>query len=100
MSAKRRQEAIARFSIPLEDSGSVKRSTLQRASDDNDSDFVMSDDNSSSLRKKAKGKGNSTFQDFESSAENPRVMLLSLKAVRWIVNLMTGAENLYREPSG
>lgn len=94
MSAKRRQEAIARFSIPLEDSGSVKRSTLQRASDD------MSDDNSSSLRKKAKGKGNSTFQDFESSAENPRVMLLSLKAVRWIVNLMTGAENLYREPSG
>ena len=108
MSAKRRQEAIARFSVPLEDSGDLDSSTHQRvsqgtrnieaASDDTNSDFVMNDNNSSSLptTRKTKGKGKATetsFQDFNASDENPRVMLLSLKAVRSIIVLMNNAEN-------
>jgi SWI/SNF-related matrix-associated actin-dependent regulator of chromatin subfamily A3 len=102
MSAKRRQEAIARFSVPLEGISSLETTAAPRRSsrklrnaeatasdndsDDSDSDFAMDDDandnlsddtgsSSLSTRKKTKGKG-------KVSDENPRVMLLSLKAVR------------------
>jgi len=95
MSAKRRQEAIARFSVPLESISSAPRRPSRKprnaslvesnSSDgdnwnDDDSDFVVPDDAElddglSSKRKKTKGKGKAV-QD-----ENPRVMLLSLKAV-------------------
>ena len=114
MSVKRRQEAIARFSVPLEGISSLETtgcSAPRRPSrkprnatfvaesassdgsdwDDNDSDFVMRDDpetepngGSSLNRKKTKGKGKAVMgnsSDFDPSHENPRVMLLSLKAV-------------------
>ena len=109
MSAKRRQEAIARFSVPLEGIGSLKttgcsaprrpsrkprNATFESASsddsdwDDNDRGFVVRDDPETEpndgSRKKTKGKGKA-FQgnssDFDPSHDNPRVMLLSLKAV-------------------
>jgi len=101
MSAKRRQEAIARFSVPLEgmrSSEKIESSAPRRPSrkprdarlvgsssdgdswDENDSDFVVCDDAEldyglSSKRGKTKGKGKAVLD------ENPRVMLLSLKAV-------------------
>jgi SWI/SNF-related matrix-associated actin-dependent regulator of chromatin subfamily A3 len=128
MSAKRRQEAIARFSVPLEDIGSpetIECSASQRPSkmrnasvveptfsdgnddwDDDDSDFVVRDDTEDALNddgclssksKKNKGKGKAVQTNspkFGPSDENPRVMLLSLKAVRWIVaTLAKGADN-------
>jgi SWI/SNF-related matrix-associated actin-dependent regulator of chromatin subfamily A3 len=128
MSAKRRQEAIARFSVPLEGVGrlqAIENSAPRRPSrktrkanfvestasgEDSDSDFVMDngleddfDDGlgSSSMPKRNKSKGKSkasqtNFQEFESSDGNPRVMLLSLKAVRWIVGaLVNSADNSF-----
>ncbi|SRR6266545_3122100 len=111
MSAKRRQEAIARFSVPLEDVAAGNETlsqgrTLRRArnamvkkpdSDENagDGDFTMdgadndSDDDFvdgpqlpfSQKKNMTKGKGRASVPEFDPSEENPRVMLLSLKAV-------------------
>jgi len=118
MSARRRQEAIARFSVPIEDDHPVTidsepsrrtRRTSSTASleggaadvDDNDSDFVIGDmdndeddylndsddDKPVKKTKKGKGKGKATNirrppvdEELELDT-NPRVMLLSLKAV-------------------
>lgn len=85
MSAKRRQEAIADFSVPLEEedsSFSPHIPTVDKNIDDDD--FIVDDDDDDyennqplSVRKRAKSKANS-----QSRKGNPRVMLLSLKAVR------------------
>lgn len=108
MSAKRRQEAIARFGVPVENS--VQSSTIpapskrnvrparqsvtkhQRVLNDedsvteSDSDFSVTesgaqteDEDGTSTRKgKGKAKGKSSYMD---EGDNPRVMLISLKAV-------------------
>jgi len=113
MSAKRRQEAIARFAVPLgpvvtaENEVFPRVRALRRArngtarehdgddENDGDNDFVMdgtnhdSDDefaddpqfSFSQKKKRTKGKGRAPIQDFDPSEGNPRVMLLSLKAV-------------------
>lgn len=112
MSAKRRQEAIARFSVPVaeelpipEARTSGRRTRRAAASkvvenggaeqDGDDSDFLMSDkddgfnndsddDGEVQISKKSKGKGKQKARNSSPplrSEENPRVMLLSLKAV-------------------
>lgn len=105
MSAKRRQEAIARFSVPIEEQApeqshgiSVRRRrsiapvvTEDNDDDKNDADFNMEDDTDDSdddaevyisqrAKNKGKGKENMSTSSLESE-DNPRVMLLSLKAV-------------------
>ncbi|KIM40208.1 hypothetical protein M413DRAFT_28716 [Hebeloma cylindrosporum] len=117
MSAKRRQEAIARFSVPLaEEEPTLPRATRKTrdqdgaaapvvdAADDDDSDFAMNDESDdfiddepiSGKKSKSKGKGKAkpVSRQFEGSAENPRVMLLSLKAGALGLNL-TVANNVY-----
>lgn len=125
MSAKRRQEAIARFSVPLERSSTFEtiegkaarhsRKTRNASlvesdgtdwDDGNDGDFEMHDNSeddldglgSSSLpkRSKTKGKGKAIQNEFDPSDQNPRIMLLSLKAVRCIVRLRQIALNILR----
>lgn len=110
MSAKRRQETLARFSVPLggndkpsvEDlSGSCHRKTRKQTNMDDeddfvpnassDADFVMGDDEgddddyeSSPAKKKNKGKGKLRARNdspFDNDGDNPQVLLLSLKAV-------------------
>lgn len=111
MSAKRRQEAIARFSVPIVEeqldpetatSGRQRRraaaSVIEEGVvdlDGDDSDFVMSDkddnfnddsddDVEEPISKRSKGKGKQKARESSpllQSEENPRVMLLSLKAV-------------------
>lgn len=128
MSAKRRQETIAQFSVPLREeaaeaapagnstTGKRKRTSssrpiavdddfpfpeILRTDRDDDSDFIVDDDDLSDAyddtsspvkpkkgKGKAKGKGKGkarsdspdTF-DRSYSGENPKVMLISLKAV-------------------
>ena len=100
MSAKRRQEAIARFSVPIaEEEPALPRVTRKArdkvrendAADDDDSDDFIDDGNDDEpiagkeSKSNRKGKAKSDFRQsfaFEGSTENPRVMLLSLKAVR------------------
>ena len=108
MSAKRRQEAIARFSVPIaEEEPALPRATRKTrdkvrendAAEDDDSDLAMNDDSDDFIddgnedepiagkksKSNGKGKAKSDFRQsfaFEGSTENPRVMLLSLKAVR------------------
>lgn len=119
MSAKRRQETIAQFSVPLEDGSSLalpneevpltRRARRSRSSnlddsvaliddmDGNDSDFVVDDAdgsfdgddedmNGTSESKSTQSKGKrkaSARSSIESSypGTNPKVMLISLKAV-------------------
>ena len=119
MSAKRRQETIARFSVPVKestvpvvpDSPPIRQKRAGRAArpivldlnsdgeEENDSDFVAEDSPdeafedlmatfTSSQTSKSKGKGKekaTTWDDVpfntESTSSNPRVMLISLKAV-------------------
>jgi SWI/SNF-related matrix-associated actin-dependent regulator of chromatin subfamily A3 len=114
MSAKRRQETLASFSVPVEDDEPIqssqntttsrkKRVTRQASLDnddfpfdnDDDDDFVMDDvanddddegNDFSSVGKKGKGKlktivGNNTIRSSGLGRGNPRVMLISLKAV-------------------
>ncbi|KAJ6587041.1 SNF2 family N-terminal domain-containing protein [Mycena vulgaris] len=127
MSAKRRQETIAQFSVPVDDddvgatTASAGRRSRGRSSEGSlgrgeDSDFVMEvaddsdflddeDDNTiyAKKNKKAKGKGKGKAQAKSSSyttrptlspGENPKVMLISLKAGALGLNL-TVANNVY-----
>ncbi|KAG6881001.1 hypothetical protein C0993_003280, partial [Termitomyces sp. T159_Od127] len=94
MSAKRRQETIARFSVPITDDATevVNHRTGNSEDDDNyvfskeDDDDFLDDDRASSEKKNKgkqpdpKGKGR-TFTG-SSEGPNPKVMLLSLKSVR------------------
>jgi SWI/SNF-related matrix-associated actin-dependent regulator of chromatin subfamily A3 len=112
MSAKRRQEAIERFNVPLEDNeaGSslgervpTTRSRLRPKTSSNsvgdddshvnstDDDFIDDDDNGSASIRKRKGKGKANTN---THGENPRVMLLSLKCGSLGLNL-TVANNVY-----
>ncbi|KDR75774.1 hypothetical protein GALMADRAFT_248461 [Galerina marginata CBS 339.88] len=116
MSAKRRQEAITRFSVPLKEEiparptlGRKTRTSRSTVGQDiadvngNDIGFVMNDndvdddfiddsddDARPSSRKMSKGKGKGKAKDFGPSLgcdDNPRVMLLSLKAGALGLNL-------------
>ncbi|KAJ7287410.1 SNF2 family N-terminal domain-containing protein [Mycena rebaudengoi] len=119
MSAKRRQETIAEFSIPVRDddmdvSEGTQRRSRGRSSDGSrgrDSDFVNSDDDADFLdddeddsafaNKKSRSKGKARAKgkqkakaSYASSGENPKVMLISLKAGALGLNL-TVANNVY-----
>ncbi|CAK5281753.1 unnamed protein product [Mycena citricolor] len=83
MSAKRREETIARFSIPVSEGD-----TNQNAG--SDSDFI--DDDEDFFRPGRKGKAKAG--PYPSSGVNPRVMLISLKAGALGLNL-TVANNVY-----
>jgi len=84
MSAKRRQEAIAQFSVPLGVSGSTPNHPVATGSLDDDDDDIEANYTDNGVTKTrenrgviSKGKGKAA-----SNGENPKVMLLSLKAVR------------------
>ncbi|KAE9411346.1 hypothetical protein BT96DRAFT_952431 [Gymnopus androsaceus JB14] len=118
MSAKRRQEAIARFSVPIApqatktpEAAPRSRRRSGKASYDSateeDGDFVISEndhsDEESTTTRKNKGKGkarqtqaDSEFEDdsFGAMDNNPAVMLISLKAGALGLNL-TVANNVY-----
>ncbi|KAH7915183.1 SNF2 family N-terminal domain-containing protein [Hygrophoropsis aurantiaca] len=138
MSAKRRQETLERFSIPLDDATSTtatdeaplptarrtRASRVPASFDeddtmvaDDDSDFVAEDDDDdfdeaistrakrSKTKAKGKGKANpkakaasraskANFDNALSNEENPKVMLISLKAGALGLNL-TVANNVY-----
>ena len=102
MSAKRRSDAIDRFSVPLAREQSIPQrrsarkerattrdddfydSDIMVIDDDNDDDFI--DDNDEQVvgkksKRKGKGKAKDTRSYSDDEDENPRVMLLSLKAV-------------------
>lgn len=99
MSAKRRGDAINRFSVPLDReqftplrrSGRNERlTTRDDDSCDSDSIVIDDDDDGDFMEKmfgkrsdpKGKGKAKDVRSDSTDGDENPRVMLLSLKAVR------------------
>ncbi|KAF8161207.1 SNF2 family N-terminal domain-containing protein [Crassisporium funariophilum] len=123
MSAKRRQDAIAQFSVPLEDEVVIPERTARSSrngssvilqdgdadeevdedfamdSDEDESDFVDDDDDGPISRKKTmlKGKGKAKPGKLLSSVsakQNPRVMIISLKAGALGLNL-TAANNVY-----
>jgi len=121
MSAKRRQDAIERFSIPLEDNEigalsddpkPVTRSrgraktivarnveyddTDMNGTDDSDEDFEDDDHSptSSTQKRKGKGKGKDCSSNNSLCGDNPKVMLLSLKCGSLGLNL-TVANNVY-----
>ncbi|KAF8210396.1 SNF2 family N-terminal domain-containing protein [Mycena galopus ATCC 62051] len=119
MSAKRRQEVIAQFSIPVADdaAGAMRDHSRGRSSEGSlgrgeDSDCVMEPDNDladddedsawSKKKGKAKGKGKQkqkakasyTARSTYAAGENPKVMLISLKAGALGLNL-TVANNVY-----
>ncbi|KAK0485859.1 SNF2 family N-terminal domain-containing protein [Armillaria novae-zelandiae] len=116
MSAKRRQEVLTRFSVPVPEASQGRQRTKRTAVvedcdedavDDQDSDFVpMSQDNmdglivsddDSSRKKKGKGKAKARVDvDHEMSGEgnNAKVLLLSLKAGALGLNL-TVANNVF-----
>jgi SWI/SNF-related matrix-associated actin-dependent regulator of chromatin subfamily A3 len=82
MSSKRRQETIAQFSVPFEDNFPDKPGDDTPAMDTSDEEFPGNMDNNhllgngkKSTRSKFKGKGK--------ASTNPKVFLLSLKAVRF-----------------
>ncbi|GLB37536.1 putative HIRAN [Lyophyllum shimeji] len=114
MSAKRRQDTIARFSVPITedvaatvplaasiDGGDSEDYVLEQGDDALDDDF---DDCAFSERQKGKkgaqkgkARASTVLHDADTSpfsAENPRVMLLSLKAGAVGLNL-TVANNVY-----
>jgi SWI/SNF-related matrix-associated actin-dependent regulator of chromatin subfamily A3 len=116
MSAKRRQDAIERFSIPLEDNeiGALSddpepvtrsrgRATTIAArnveyddadTDDSDEDFEDDDHSPTSSTHKRKGKGKNCSSNNSLCGDNPKVMLLSLKCGSLGLNL-TVANNVY-----
>ncbi|KAJ7924933.1 SNF2 family N-terminal domain-containing protein [Mycena leptocephala] len=123
MSAKRRQETIAQFSIPVAEHHPGRHRSRGRSSEGSigrgeDSDYVMEPENDSDFlddedddavyskkKSKAKGKGKGkgkqkanassyTARPSFSAGENPKVMLISLKAGALGLNL-TVANNVY-----
>ena len=91
MSAKRRQEAIARFSVPIEDPVTLSMQVPPSDKDDHvgvdsdsatesDSDFAPDgvDEQTDTDLPKPKGKGKGKAN---SASDEPTVMLISLKAV-------------------
>ncbi|KAJ6500012.1 SNF2 family N-terminal domain-containing protein [Mycena vitilis] len=115
MSAKRRQETIAHFSVPATDNaaghGSRDKSREGSRGRGEDSDFIMEDNDSDFLddeddhtvysKKKSKGKGKAKAKTSSyatrptfSAGDNPKVMLISLKAGALGLNL-TVANNVY-----
>ncbi|KAG5635503.1 hypothetical protein H0H81_011022 [Sphagnurus paluster] len=100
MSAKRRQETIAQFSIPIaadldssSDDLSLSSNLTSRDSDDymdedddEDDEFIVDKDDHSifsgkrKANKKTKAKGKGRMSASGTPGENPKVMLLSLKA--------------------
>ena len=92
MSAKRRRDAINKFSVPLEQQQSIPQ-TRNACDDDSYGDSMITDDDDEfideddqrAFDKKSKRKGKGKAKDSKSCSidggENPRVMLLSLKAV-------------------
>ena len=97
MSAKRRRDAIDRFSVPLEREQSISQGRnarnnrpTTRDDDSYGSDSMVIDDDDDDFigqlfGKKSEPKGKGKARDVRSGSadgdENPRVMLLSLKAV-------------------
>lgn len=100
MSAKRRRDAINKFSVPLEREQSIPQRRNARSerpttryddscdSDsmviDDDDDFIDEDDEQvfgKKSKRKGKGKAKDARSGSDDGDENPRVMLLSLKAV-------------------
>ena len=98
MSVKRRRDTINKFSVSLEQEQSIlqrggARNERRTAHDDScdsdsmviDDDDFMDDDDEQVFGKKSKYKGKGKAKDARSGSadgdENPRVMLLSLKAV-------------------
>lgn len=91
MSAKRRRDAIDKFSVPLEPEQSVPQKTKTpdnpydfdpMVSDDDD--FIDEEDEQAfdkKSKRKGKGKAKESRRGSSNEGENPRVMLLSLKAV-------------------
>ncbi|KAJ7901958.1 SNF2 family N-terminal domain-containing protein [Mycena olivaceomarginata] len=114
MSAKRRQEVIAQFSVPVADDGPAstgrRRKSSEASGEDsdyvvepaNDSDFLDDDDADDTVwskkKGKAKGKGKQKAKASSYTARtaggNPKVMLISLKAGALGLNL-TVANNVY-----
>lgn len=123
MSAKRRQEAIARFGVPVENS--VQSSTIpapskrnvrparqsvtkhQRVLNDedsvteSDSDFSIANlgeqtgDEDNVSNRKGKGKAKGDADDIFCSGDNPRVMLISLKAVTKTCSLRVANSHMF-----
>jgi hypothetical protein len=94
MSAKRRRDAIDKFSRPLEQSSrnTCNGRLIIRDGDSYDSDSMIDDDDNfideddqqvfgRKSKRKGKGKAKDTRSGSADGDENPRVMLLSLKAV-------------------
>ena len=89
MSAKRRQDAITKFSVPLEaqNGGPTILDDNSYAMADDDDDFIDEDDERAfgkNSERKGKGKARDTRYGSADGDENPRVMLLSLKAVCYL----------------
>ncbi|KAG6918560.1 hypothetical protein DXG01_013650 [Tephrocybe rancida] len=95
MSAKRRQETISRFSVPITEGNSVNADNsvgddddayVFNNDDDDDDDIDDDDDTSAFSAKRHKGKKNKSKGKARASgtsahpSSNPKVMLLSLKA--------------------
>lgn len=81
MSAKRRQETIAKFSVPITDDDTY---VFNKEDDDDFMDYDADDHAFSGKKNKGKGR---TLAD-SPGGSNPKVMLLSLKSVRIIILLL------------
>ena len=73
MSSKRRQEAIAQFSVPIDDDASLIVTNDDESPENEDAHHALSTQSKKQSSHKTKGKGKAPV--------NPLVMLLSLKAV-------------------
>ncbi|KAG6833574.1 hypothetical protein H0H87_005225 [Tephrocybe sp. NHM501043] len=96
MSAKRRQETIARFSVPLSETAvaDVNNNVGDDFQNDNDDDFAFTVEKKTMGREtKSKGQGRAPLTSAY-GGPNPKVMLLSLKAGAVGLNL-TVANNVY-----
>jgi SWI/SNF-related matrix-associated actin-dependent regulator of chromatin subfamily A3 len=88
MSAKRRQEALKRFEQPLQQV--LDLPPEETDDDDDDDDFIECQDEHAFPIKRSKGK----TKGKQNTKQNPKVMLLSLKAGAFGLNL-TVANNIY-----
>ena len=96
MSAKRRQETIARFSVPLGVSGNTPSRSVATDSLDDDDDDDMGDieanytENGVTKNREIRGVASKGKGKAASNNENSKVMLLSLKAVRTALRNRSG----------